>query len=329
MSAGEPERADRELEALLRRIEAERPSESAREEARRAFLGAARPGESQAAASLRRENVMPPAAERALPDDRDGGEDAFAAWIGARSAGRASRPEARRRARLAFLSALAAAPSVAPRSRRYRSLVILAAAAAIVLVTLLVPEPDRWRVRLDGGLALDEADFALGDEDRLAAELERSGWVETRGGRARFSLGRVLELELLPGSSLHFPGLPELDGLSSLDFELARGEVYLRTLGSYPGNPIRVRADGLDVALDGTSVGVLVDELGTCVCVAEGSVRLTSPQLAAGSEDVPAPRTVRVFRSASMGPKSEPFPSDTTSPGARHVQDLLEFHRSR
>ena len=320
MSAADPERDPPELEALLGHAEPARPRPEARAEARRAFLAG---GASRADSS--RPRVDPRTGDMLLEDPSEP-EDGFAAWLAARALVPQPSPPARRRAQLAFLSEVASVQAPPPPSRGYRAIVWLAAAAAIVLVTFLVPEPDRWRVVLDGQLALDEETFGPGEEDRLAAELESSGWIESQAERVRFTLAGALELELAPGSSLHFPPLPELDGLRPLDFELARGEAYLRTLASYPGNPILVHTDGADVALSGTTVGILVDGAGTCVCVAEGTARVTS---ARGSEDVSSLRTLRLGRDGSQEPERAAFDTTGSGPAALHVQELLVFHRGR
>jgi len=321
---GEPRPEERALEELLGRLDPPRPAPEVRAEARRAFLA----GEASGAASRRPYGPRTPdaMAETGLRESWGEGEaEAFAAWLAARAPAPAPRAEARRRARLAFLSAVASAPPAPPRSRSFRAAVWLAAAAAIVLVTLFLPAPDRWRVHLDGAVVLEGEDFGPGHEDRLGAELEQSGWLETRAARARLALGEVLELELLPGTALHVPPLVELDGLAPLDFELARGEAFVRTRGAWPGNPIRIRTDLAEVLLTGTTVGVLADEAGTCVCVAEGRVTVTS---ARGVEELAAQGSLRLFHDTSMAPKLEPFPP-ALAPGSEHVAELLAFHGGR
>ncbi|HEX6885727.1 MAG TPA: hypothetical protein VF530_20305 [Planctomycetota bacterium] len=331
MSAGEPQRpedaeperaerepAEKDLEDLLARLDPPRPAPAARAEARRAFLTgreASRP-----APAPRTPEVMSDA--RGPETWSEGEPEAFAAWLAALAAPSTPGPAARQRARLAFLSAVASATPAPPRSRTFRAGVWLAAAAAIVLVTLFLPAPDRWRVRLDGVVVLEGEDFGPGHEDRLGVELEHSGWLETRAGRTRLVLGEVLELELLPGTSLHVPPLVELDGMAPLDFELARGEAFVRTRGAYPGNPIRIRTGLAEVLLTGTTVGVLADEAGTCVCVADGRATVTSGR---GIEELAAQGSLRLFHDASMMPKLEPFPP-ADAPGAAHVAELLAFH---
>jgi len=326
MSAPDPERAERELEELLRRAAPARPDPARQAEARRAFLAGAPAGTgepSRARTPLRMGGVM---GKGALGEEGEGELDAFAAWLAAHAPAVPPSAEARRRVRLAFLSAVASAPPPLRARRTFRRLVWLAAAAAILAVTFLMPEPERWSAQLDGRLTFDGQEYVPGDEARLGAELERSGTVETALARAHFELGGDLALELLTDSALAFPLQTELDGIAPLEFELTRGETYLRTGASYPGNPIVVRTALANVALHGTTVGVLVDELGTCVCVAEGTARVTSSRLTTGSQDVGPRSTLRVFSDPSMGPKLESFPQEGTAETG-HTADLVAFLR--
>ncbi len=320
MSADGVEPGARELEELLRRAAPEGGDPRRREEARRAFLAA---GEIPAAAASH-----PPGLDRMnrvmVFDEHDG----FVGWLAACAPAEPVQPEARQRARLAFLSAVASVPSALRRERRsFRALVLTLAAAAILAVTFLLPEPARWSVRLDGPLLFAGGTYAPGDEARLAAELERSGALEATGGRARFSLGGgELVVELLPGASLSFPTLPELDGISPLRFALTRGEAYVRTSSAYAGNPIVLQTPLLDVALEGTVVGVLVGDGGTCVCVAEGVVRVTSVHID-GSQEVGQHSTLRLF-GADHGLTRELFPEDE-GPESEHTRALVEFGAGR
>jgi hypothetical protein len=314
---GAPE--DPELEELLRRVPSEPADPRRREEARRAFLaGAPSPGVAGEGASRARE--LDRMGRAMAPDEQDG----FVAWLASVALAEPARPEAKRRARLAFLSQVAAVPRATRRERPpFRLAVLALAAAAILAVTFLLPEPARWSVRLDGPLALDEREFRPGDEVRLAAALEAPGTLATTGSGARLSLGDdALVLELLPGSELALPPLPELDGLAPVRFDLARGEAYVRTAREWAGNPILVRTPSADVTLSGTVVGVLVGDFGTCVCVAEGSVRVRGAR-AGGDELVPERTTLRVFAAAGAPNEVEPLGD------SEHERPLLEFGAAR
>lgn len=342
MSAEDPERVEHEFEDLLR-LSSERPGAPLREEVRRAFLTGARADgradedRSRGGQAERMPRVMAPGTAQppGSAEGRGFGEEAdgFEPWLVARAPAETPAAQARNRARLAFLSAVAETAPLRRTRRSFRGLVLALAAAAILAVTFLLPKPERWKVRLAGPLRFAEREYGLGEENQLAVALEGSGTVETGSERARFtlgnsSLGSGLEVVLLAGSTLTFPTLPELDGVSAVDFSLARGEAYLSTSPSYPGNPILVRTDLADVELHGTTIGVLVDELGTCVCVADGTVRVTGPGVEGGEGAVGPRGILRLFRDPTMGAKTEVFP-EHSGPGTEHTEGLEAFLRDR
>lgn len=341
MSSPDSERAQRELEELLRRVPLERLDPARLARARQTFLATAAAGgqPSQADLPARMGAVMGTEAHGRGDAGQDGagqdgdGQDGrddqsgFEAWLAARAPAVLPSAEGHRRARLAFLSAVAATPPPLRARRSFRRLVWAAAAAAILAVTFFLPQPERWSVQLDGRLSCDATEYLPGDEARLAAALERSGTVATALARARFALGGELVLELLTDTELEFPFQTELDGVAPLEFALTRGETYLRTRAGYPGNPVVVRTELANVALHGTTVGVLVDELGTCVCVADGTARVTSALLPTGYQDVGPRGTLRVFFDPGMGPKFEAFPADGGGPESAHTADLVAFQR--
>jgi ferric-dicitrate binding protein FerR (iron transport regulator) len=319
-------RDERELEDLLRRVPHDSPDPRRRQEARAAFLaGASRPAGFDRTVRPMSNDLGHP---EGRPDERINETDGFVDWLAAHGAAAPPADDAKRRARLAFLSAVASDVRPLRRERRsVRLLVFAAAAAAILAVTFLLPERARWRATLAGPARLAGRDYGVGEGARLAAELEGSGRLEALAGGATLELGDGLVVELLPGAAMEFPVMPELDGLSVLDLELAHGEAFLRTRASYAGNPIVVRTASADVRLSGTAVGVLVGDFGTCVCVAEGRARVASALLG-GEREVAARTTLRVFEEAGIGAEVEPFPDDD-APEAEHTRALVEFARGR
>jgi hypothetical protein len=300
---GGPGELDRELEELLRRAGTPAPDPARRADARRAFLAGPAGTGSRAGAPGRIDARM---AHGELDPEE---EDAFLDWLADLSAESPS-PAVHRRARLAFLTTVAAeAPPPPPRvSRRRHALVLALAAAAIAAVTLLLPEREHWRARIDGTVLLDGREYAPGDEARLAAELAGSGTLETALAPLRLTVG----------------ALPQLDGGSAIDLELAQGELFLRTSARWAGNPILVRTPVADVMLTGTTVGVLADELGTCVCVADGTARVQSPNLAGFGRDVGERSTLRIWAARGREPDAGPFPPDG-APEAGHTEPLVGF----
>jgi len=299
---------DPALEELLRRGPHPAPDPLRREAARAAFLS----GASRAAPG--------PRMGAPVPSDLE-------LYLASQPVAPPARAEFRGELRKAFVLSApkAALPAAPPRSRLMRFGVPLLAAAAIVAVTVLFPEPERWRVRSAAPVRFAGAEYAPGDAQELAVDLEGSGTFETLEAPALFDLGGKMELELRPGSELVFPLLPELDGVGTVWFELARGEAYLKTADGYPGNPVRIKTPQAEVALHGTTLGVLVSPGGTCVCVAEGQVTVESGQLVDGHMDVAAGGSCFVFDDPARGGDWCAFPTDAADENYAHVHDLLAF----
>jgi hypothetical protein len=81
------------------------------------------------------------------------------------------------------------------------------------------------------------------------------------------------------------------------------------------------------VTLHGTTVGVLVDAQGTCVCVADGTARVTSARLPAGFQDVGPRLTLRLYHDLGLDPRTEPFQAEG-GVDAAHTADLVAFQRA-
>lgn len=314
--SGAPEPADeeRELEELLRRLPPEPVDPAARARARAAFLAAGNPVEpSQAAGPARSGMVMDATSEQA-----------FERWLSRVLVPEAAPPEARARARAAFLSGLAGRGGPRPvATRRLRVLALALAAAGVLAVTFLMPETPRWRVQLFAPVAFEAQDFRLEDEARLASELEASGRLVTGEAPTRLLLSDALELELRPATTLRVPALPELDGGTPVVFELEAGECLLRTRPGWRGNPLVVRTTFGDVRASGTTFGVLVTPECMCVCVAEGAVEVDG---GASSERVQAGTSLLLARRGDPAPVRTPFSDDPTSPERVHLDPLRAFH---
>jgi len=309
---GDHEPDERELEELLRRLPVEPADPAARARARAAFLAAAEEGRSRSEGLERTGRAM---------DVRS--EQAFESWLKGllEAEPEPVRPEARARARTAFFSGLA--QQVGPRPefpRRLRLLALTLAAAGVLAVTFLLPEAPRWRVELLETVAFDEEEYGMQDEERLASELEASGWLVTRDVPTRLRLTDALEVELRPGTTLFVPPLPELDGGTPIVFELKSGECLLRTRAGWRGNPLLVHTDFGDVRATGTTFGVLVMPECMCVCVAEGSVEVHG---GSSVERVEARTSLLFTRLADPAPVRMAFTDDPTSPDWDHQAPLL------
>jgi len=319
---GPPSR-DRELEELLRRLPAAKVDPAFRRRVWAAFSGGA--GSRDSGSRLEREPRM-------------GGrlEPEFEPWLATAPIAPAARGSFRTELRQAFVSGriqtrepapAAAEPrqASAPPRNWVRFAVLAAAAAAVLAVTFFLPEPPRWKARLAGPVRLAGEEFSAAEADRLAVALEANGELESLGQPVELSLADVLQLELLHGARLTLPGLPELDGATPIALSLNAGEVYLRTSGDYPGNPIRVKTPQAEVEIHGTTLGILVDDSGTCVCVCQGRVGISSELIPEGSKEVEQGMTYFLFQDSAMGAKYMPFATEVGTPEYEHVRELEVF----
>ncbi len=309
---------DPALEELLRRLPPPAPGAPFRARARRAFLAGA--------GSRADEGVRTPE-----PMQQD--LEAFERWLAAQPLAAPPRPEFRARLRQRFLSgawappADEAAPGEAPAraparvSRRRRLLAWTLAAAAIAAVTLYLPEPARWDVRVAGSgpVRLAARDYLPDELRRLAVGLEGAGTLESLANEVTLVLGdgRV-ELRLLPGSTLALPRLPDVEAGDRLEVELLSGEVYAKTGAGFPGQLLGVRTRHAEVGPLGTVFGILIGESGTCVCVARGEVGIASPLLPEGAQRV-GPGWSCFVHAERGEPTLTPFPG---GPGAGHPGEL-------
>ena len=258
------------------------------------------------------------------------GEDelnGFVAWLATTPPAAPPRTEFRRRALLAFpVGRRLQRRRRSARRRSFRRLVRVAAAAAIA-VTFLLPQPERWRAQLDGRLSFDRG--------RLHARATRRAW--RRGARA--------SLDCSPGVARAASSSATPSWSSSCRTTPRRPAATLRSTASSPSRSssraARLtcgRARAIPATRSwcappwrtspciGTTIGVLVDELGTCVCVAEGTAHVTSARLASGFRTSER-SSLRVYSDPAVDPKTEAFPADDSGAEASHTGDLVQFLR--
>jgi hypothetical protein len=317
-----PESPDADFEAFLRSVPPEVPDPVRRELVRQRFLEHA----SRLADPSRRAPTMDSGDPRA-PNDAD-----LERWLRERGPLEVPRAEFRERARRRFLSEAltgpeavrpVGSPAAAGPWRRWGGLLL--AAAAVVVVTILLPEPVRWKARMDGPLSFAGGTYGASDAGRLGVELEQAGLLESQADEVDLLLGGTLQLLVRGHSQVELPPLPLLDGVTPIDLGLRGGEVYVRTHPGYPGNPILVSTPEASIEVLGTTLGILAASEGTCVCVAEGRVEVTSGLLEGGVEAVSRGGSLFLYRDPARPPAATAF-ADLPDQGGAHVADLVGFH---
>lgn len=182
------------------------------------------------------------------------------------------------------------------RGRLFQLGVLAAAAAAIVFVMFYLPDEGQWRVRDPeslGGVLVDGQSLDAGDVGLLAAALRRGTQLVTGPRDLDLQLSLGVRMRVLANSSVEFASLPDAGSRQELGFALERGEVFLETEADFPGHPIRIATEDVDVMVTGTALGVMVDDLGTCTCVEHGEVAVSLARR--GAEPVEAVSSGRLL----------------------------------
>lgn len=201
--------------------------------------------------------------------------------------------KARERARAAFLYGEAPRQVVPMAPRKMRPLVPLALAAGIALALVLVgnQSPDRWRV-----LASTTVESVLVDD--TAPEVARAfdaATGKTMEGRLDVQLGQRVRVLVEPESEVVFPRGPGRWFGHSRVLRVDEGEICATTEGQGLGFELVVETPEARTWVRGTTFAVTRNEIGTRVCLYEGSVEVA----VTGDEsrhEVPVMQKLQVYR---------------------------------
>jgi hypothetical protein len=156
--------------------------------------------------------------------------------------------------------------------------IALSAAAVIFLLFLSVANrgPSWELLRPESGAEL-RVDGEPIDLDRLEAAQDRlrpGATIEVEGS-ADITLscaGHIL-FQLPPGSEIRLPSQPKRWLGRDLQTELTRGRLRIVTGEDFAGARLTVRTPDASVEVLGTTLAVILEDYGTCVCVMHGTVR--------------------------------------------------------
>jgi ferric-dicitrate binding protein FerR (iron transport regulator) len=200
----------------------------------------------------------------------DAEELAVLRWVG-RAPEAAPSPEARERARAAFLTGDAAGvPAVRARPGTLRRVLPLAIAAAAAGLVFYGAQPaDRWVVESVTGTATFDG-TAAHDGDEYAEGMVTTG----PGASLEAELGHRLRVFVAGDSRLELPRGPSRWFPSRRTVDVDRGVFFASTAGRPLGFGMRVRTDEAAIDVVGTTFAVRRNDLGTCVCLYEGRVAI-------------------------------------------------------
>ncbi|OGF15746.1 MAG: hypothetical protein A2W00_01960 [Candidatus Eisenbacteria bacterium RBG_16_71_46] len=197
------------------------------------------------------------------------------------------RPEAdagfRERLRSEFASGRieAAHPRLAGGGRARRAVVWLAApvaAAALLLAVSVLNQGPRWRVTAvsgEGIAVVDRRAVPLGHVEELARRIHAGAEVEWPAGASiEITSPGALAVEIEGETLTRVPTPPGRWFGREVAAGLSRGELRITTGPAFRGARLVVRTPEASVEVVGTTLGVICEPQGTCVCVLEGRVRV-------------------------------------------------------
>ena len=211
-------------------------------------------------------------------------------------------PGYRKRLREAFVAGRIA-PSAGPAARGRRGppaqwLVAPIAAAALLLAVSVLNRGPGWQVTAvtgDGIAVVDGRPVPLGHVEDLARRIHPGAVLELpAGGGIEISAPGLIAIELTPGTAGRLPTPPGRWFGRAVAAEFRRGQVRITTGPAFAGARLTLRTPEAAVEVAGTTLAVICEPAGTCVCVLEGRVRVG--RAGGGLAPVDAGRRRYVFR---------------------------------
>ena len=191
-------------------------------------------------------------------------------------------PAFRERAKRDFLAGVPArgrVPLPRPRPALRPAWWVVAPALALAAIALVVlPSGPAWRVVSadgEGAAIVDHRPIPLAHTADLARALKPGARIGVGPDtRLELELKGHLALQVTPGTELVLPGPPR--GWSSHDMRAVvwSGEVRITTEASFAGDRLTIETPEAAVLVTGTTLAVIRDAEGTCVCVCEGTVEV-------------------------------------------------------
>ena len=171
------------------------------------------------------------------------------------------------------------------------------AVAALIVVVVLADRGPGWSVLAttgEGMAVLDGSTVPLA----LRAGLERRLRPGARltvppGGEIELASAAGLVVQVTAGTEFTLPATPGRWFHRRVVGEVQHGEIRVTTGSAFRGARLRVETPEVAVEVTGTTLAVICEPVGTCVCVYDGEVRVGAR--GAGLEGVPTGRRRFVF----------------------------------
>ncbi len=156
------------------------------------------------------------------------------------------------------------------------------ALAALFLAVFFLDHGPAWHVMAasgDGVVAVDGAPVPLSDRVALASALRPGARVRVpEGSTLEIATGGALAIYVTPGSEFTVPRSPGRWLRRGIGTQVSSGELRFTTGPSFQGARLTVATLEARVEVTGTTLSVICDVPGTCVCVLEGDVLVGRPR---------------------------------------------------
>ncbi len=196
-------------------------------------------------------------------------------------------PALRARLRADFLDGTLRSPfeRATPRTRPaagplawLRPLAWAAAAAALLIVVVMANRGPVWQletVRGDGIAVVDQQPIPLTHREQLARALRGGSTVVVPpGATLELAAAGNLMLQVTAGTEARLPAVPGRWFGREVNALVRHGEVLFTTGPSFHGARLAVATPEAHVMVTGTTLAVICEATGTCVCVLDGRVQV-------------------------------------------------------
>ena len=229
-----------------------------------------------------------------------------------------SRPRAaaafRARLRNDFVQGRIGAPRMVELARPRATLRWLALAPAFLVLAIVIGLANRapaWRAVAangEGVVIVQGRPIPAGHLAELNQRLVPGATIELAGAGLELSSPGHLRFELTSGTRMTLPNPPGRWFGRESHGTLERGEVRITTGPEFHGARLAFRTPEVQVEVVGTTLAVIREPVGTCVCVLEGTVRVG--EAGGAMEPIPSGRRKFVFNDGRPIERAEMRPNE-------------------
>jgi ferric-dicitrate binding protein FerR (iron transport regulator) len=164
------------------------------------------------------------------------------------------------------------------RTHRIRWVAGLAAAAAAMILTLALNQAPRWTALPSAGsgtLVVNGIALPVSDTAALTRSLRPGSRLVLRSTQdLEFVSSGLLAMQLSPGTEVVLPTPPGRWFGRAARGSVSRGHLRLTTGRHFDGSRLAITTPDATVHVTGTTLAVIAESTGTCVCVLEGTAHV-------------------------------------------------------